>query len=269
MKELEKFVEIVKKLRDKDHGCPWDCAQDLMTLRRFLVEESGEYLDAVESGDNAAILEELGDLLLQVVLNAQVASDEGRFTLEDVAAAESAKMIRRHPHVFGNAQLKTEQELRASWEKVKKQEKGEAASAIDGVPRNLPALMRAQKTAQKAAQANFDWGSDDEAFAKIHEEYLEVKDAYERHDSEHLKEELGDLLFAIVVFCRSQKFQAEELLQDSIAKFTKRFKHVENHIDLKTASLDQMAAAWKEAKHALTAEWHGEQSSQGDSTNDQ
>ncbi|MBP5640290.1 MAG: nucleoside triphosphate pyrophosphohydrolase [Victivallales bacterium] len=262
MKELEKFVEIVRRLRDKEHGCPWDCAQNLMTLRRFLVEESGEYLDAVEADDNNGILEELGDLLLQVVLNAQVASDEGRFTLEDVAAAESAKMIRRHPHVFGNAQLNTEEELRASWEQVKKEEKGAAASAIDGIPRHLPALMRAQKISHKAAQANFDWGSDDDAFSKISEELTEVKKAYKRHDEANLKEELGDLLFAIVVFCRFQKFQAEELLQASISKFAKRFHYVESHLDLQTASLEQMVSAWKEAKMAT-------KTTNGDSTNDQ
>ncbi len=250
MKELDKFVEIVRQLRDKDHGCPWDCAQNLMTLRRFLVEESGEYLDAVESDDNAAILEELGDLLLQVVLNAQVASDEGRFTLEDVAASESAKMIRRHPHVFGDAQLKTEQELRASWEQVKKQEKGEAASALDGVPRSMPALMRAQKIAQKAANARFNWATADSALDKVREEFHEVETAYRNNDDANLQEELGDLLYAIVVLCWWKKFQAEELLQASIAKFTRRFKYVENHIDLKTASLEEMVAAWKEAKNA-------------------
>ena len=250
MTELQHFVDIVRQLRAKEHGCPWDCAQTLMSLRRFLVEESGEYLDAVESGDAAAILEELGDLLLQVVLNAQVASDEGLFTIEDVAAAESAKMIRRHPHVFGDAALKTEDELRASWERIKRQEKGASASAIDGVPRSMPGLMRAQKLSQKAAHAGFEWRNTDEAFGKLREEWQEVEAAYAAGDDANLEEELGDLMFMTAVLCRLKKLQAEEVLQGAIAKFTRRFRHVETHVDLSSASPDDMVAAWKDAKKA-------------------
>lgn len=252
MDELAKFVDIVRQLRDPDKGCPWDRKQTLMSLRRYLVEESGEYLDAVENGDPAAIKEELGDLLLQVVLNAQVASDDHLFNLQDVAAAESAKMLRRHPHVFGSKSLHTEEELRASWEAIKQQEKADAdarpASAIDGVARSLPALMRAQKTADKAARAGFTWAFADEALAKLREEWGEVEEAAASGNDAALEEELGDLLFMVAVVCRWKKWQAEEVLQKSIAKFSRRFRYVESHVNLQQASREEMNDAWQAAK---------------------
>lgn len=250
MDQLSKFVDVVRRLRDPERGCPWDCAQDLMSLRRFLVEESGEYMDAVERGDVDSMRDELGDLLLQVVLNAQVAEDEGKFTLEDVAESESAKMIRRHPHVFGDEKLETSEELLASWERVKRSEasSAERRSAMDGIPRSMPGLSRAQKMSHRAARAGFEWENSGEALGKIREECEEVMSAHASGDIVRIEEELGDLLFAVVTYCRLSGLQAEEVMQKAIGKFSSRFRYVESHVDLQKASRDDILRSWRDAK---------------------
>ena len=257
MEELKRLIEVVARLRDPEKGCPWDSVQTNMSIRRYLIEEAGEYLDALEAGDDYAVRDELGDLLLQVVLNAQIAKDEGRFDLEDVARSEADKMIRRHPHVFGESNAKGEAELKAQWERIKHTEHGYDArkSALDGVPRSVPGLQRAQKTASKSMRAGFKWPSPEGSLAKIREELAEVEDAFHNGTHEHLAEEIGDLLFATTVFCQIMDIQAEETIHAAIAKYTKRFHALETimaerGIDIKQCSIDELVALWKEAKKA-------------------
>ena len=250
MNELERFREVVARLRDPEKGCPWDRAQTHMTLRRFLVEESGEYLDAVENGDSSAMCDELGDLLLQVFLNAQVAEDAGMFTLDDVAASESAKMIRRHPHVFGEEDIRDEKALRARWDEIKREEKGAGGqqSPVDGITRSLPGLARCQKVVHRAIRAGFAWENAAGAIGKVREELSEVEEALASGDASSLSEELGDLLFASVVLCEQQGVQGEEALHGAIAKFIRRFHCMEGKVDLRSASMEEKIAAWKQAK---------------------
>ena len=168
MSELERFKNVVAKLRDPETGCPWDKVQTMMSLRRYLIEEAGEYLDALEAGDFDAVKDEMGDLLMQVVLNCRIAEEEGKFTLEDVAKSEADKMIRRHPHVFQGVELKTEQDRIDSWDKIKKSEKDDGRrSALDGVARSMPGLARAQKVLDKAGRVGFEWADFNGAMAKV------------------------------------------------------------------------------------------------------
>ncbi len=256
MKELERLVEVVARLRDKKHGCPWDSVQTNMSIRRYLVEEAGEYLDALEAGDDYAVRDELGDLLLQVVLNAQIAKDEGRFDLEDVAKSEADKMVRRHPHVFGTSDARTDDELLKQWERIKHTEKGysERKSALDGVPRSVPGLIRAQKTASKAMKAGFCWPGPVEALAKVEEELAEVKSAMNADDGAMLEEELGDLLFAIAVLCQHKGIQAEEAMHGAIRKFSERFRKMESLLEetgagpMAQCGPDVLGMAWRQAK---------------------
>jgi tetrapyrrole methylase family protein/MazG family protein len=244
MLEMIRFVEIVRQLRSDD-GCPWDRAQTHSSLRRCLVEEAGEFLDAVEEGEFEGMQEELGDLLLQVVLHSQLASEAGKFTLEDVVRAECEKLLRRHPHVFGGGKASSAAEALRNWERSKAGESGSQQrrlSAMDGVPRSLPALSRAQKTLSKAGKSGFEWNSVVEIVAKIDEELREVKEALGEGDRDHLEEEIGDLLFAIVNLCRWQKTEAEETLHGAIGKFIKRFRSIEAETMRQGKSLAQLSA---------------------------
>ncbi len=256
MSELERFIEVVRRLRDPKDGCPWDSVQTNMSLRKFWVEELGEYLDALEQGDYYAVKDELGDLLLQIVLNAQICADEGRFTLEDVAKSEADKMIRRHPHVFGESNARTENELRSQWESIKHTEKGygERSSVLDGVPRSMPALARAHKMLSKSKRVGFEYDDISGPLKKVDEEVREVHDALNENDAGHIEEELGDLLLAVVHLCRWKELNAEEVLQKAIAKYDARFRKMEAILkeELGKAPADcskaELAEAWKKAK---------------------
>ncbi|MGN0879649.1 MAG: MazG family protein [Oligosphaeraceae bacterium] len=228
--QLERFVEIVRRLRDPEGGCPWDCRQTLLTLRRFLVEESGEYLEAVESGDVGAIREELGDLLLQVVLNAQVAADEGLFDLEDVARGIGDKMVRRHPHVFGQESgggSRTDEELRQSWESIKRQEKGDAASAspagaVAAVPRSLPGMLRAQKTLGRAERAGLSPAEPPAtALSRVRAALSDVSEGLGGEAAES-ERRVGELLLSVARLCGSLGIQGEEAVQGAVARYVRR-----------------------------------------------
>jgi len=256
LEQLKRLVEVVARLRSPVNGCPWDSVQTNMSIRRYLIEEAGEYLDALEAGDDYAVRDELGDLLLQIVLNAQIAQDEDRFSLEDVAKSEADKMVRRHPHVFGESDATTPEEYRRQWEEIKRTEKGysERKSAIDGVPRSLPALARAQKKLSKAARAGFEWPSLGDAVAKVDEELAEVRQALAEGDKGAIAEELGDLLIAIAKICNLQELQAEEILHAAIRKFDRRFRKVEEmaasagYSKLGDCPISRMMDSWKVAK---------------------
>ena len=260
MDQLQRLVDIVAKLRAPEGGCPWDRKQTHQSLRRFLVEEAGEFLDAVEDGDHDAMRDELGDLLLQVVLHAQIASENGHFDFQDVAKSEADKMLRRHPHVFDTVTVNDAGDVVKLWDEIKKVEKGPAASAytLDQLPRSLPALARAQKALDKADKAGFAWPDIADAINKIEEELGEVRDAARNGTPAEIEEELGDLLFTMVNLCRWQKVQAEEVMQQAVGKFIRRFTAMEQLIanqgrQTSDCAPEELIDAWEEAKMAERA----------------
>lgn len=247
------LVDIVDKLRGPD-GCPWDKQQNHKTLKPYLLEEAYEVIDALDEEEPVKLQEELGDLLFQVILHAQLAKEAGQFTINEVIETISEKMMRRHPHVFGNADLKTPKEVLANWEQIKRVEKGSKASVLEGVPKQLPSLMRAHRLQEKAARLGFDHPTMDSAFAKVQEEIKEFEDAFRNGKTEEMEEELGDLLFTLVNLARFIEVNPEEALHKTIMKFIKRFRYIEENIarqgrPLKEASLEEMDALWEEAKN--------------------
>jgi tetrapyrrole methylase family protein/MazG family protein len=245
---IDRLHSIVAKLRAPD-GCPWDREQTHATLKPHLIEECYELIDAIDANDDKELKEELGDILLQVVMHTQMAEEESRFTLKDVANHVADKLIHRHPHVFGENRLPDSQAVLQQWDQIKRGEKQERQSALDGVPKALPGLARAQKIQAKASRDGFDWASAEEAFAKVHEETGEIESASE----EALPEEVGDLLFAVVNFARKKKLDAEQLLNRATAKFAERFQSIENlakerGLDFAALSLAEKDALWEEAK---------------------
>lgn len=251
--EIARLVNVVRRLRAPD-GCPWDRAQTHDSIKKNLVEESGEFLDAVEERDIPEMREELGDLLLQVLLHCQIASDAHEFTLEDVAREEADKLIRRHEHVFGNKKAEDASEALKVWENSKKHESGAQAlrkSAIDGVPRSMPGLARCQKALSKAAKSGFEWRDSADVIGKVDEELAEVKSAIASGDQSQIAEELGDLLCAVVKLCRWNHFEAEELMHQSTNKFIRRFRIMEQHAQkpLGELTINEWLALWNEAKN--------------------
>lgn len=252
MEPLPRLLAIMAALRSPD-GCPWDREQTLDSLKQYLIEESYEVLDAIDSGEPVALEEELGDLLLQVVFQAQIASESGWFQFDQVADHIATKLIRRHPHVFGDVQVSGSDDVLRNWDKIKKVEKTERTSAVDGVPRHLPALHKAHQIQKRAARVGFDWEEIHDVVAKVDEELMEVKEAMESGDADHVREELGDLLFAVVNLSRFHGHNAEDVLGATIQKFTRRFKAVEqrvaaagkNMVDCELAELD---AEWNVVK---------------------
>ncbi|MBV7260026.1 nucleoside triphosphate pyrophosphohydrolase [Erythrobacter crassostreae] len=244
--EIERLLKVMATLRDPDHGCEWDLAQDFMSIAPYTIEEAYEVADAIERSDMIDLQEELGDLLLQVVFHAQMANEQGIFAFADVAKSISDKMEDRHPHIFGS---ETGTMGEARWEAMKEQErarKGET-SAMDGVALALPALMRAQKLQKRAARTGFDWPDPSGSEAKIYEEIEELKSA--TCQSEQI-EEAGDLLFAVVNYIRANGVNAEEALRAANSKFEDRFKRMENlagaaFVDL---TLDEKEELWQEVK---------------------
>jgi len=250
---FDRAMGIMRRLRGPG-GCPWDAEQSHDSLKRYLIEECYEVVEAIDKGDDGHLKEELGDLLLQPLFHAAIAEERGAFTMDDVLETLTAKLVRRHPHVFGDQEIKTSDEQVANWEKIKKEEKGEERkSALSGVPPHLPSLMKAQKITEKAARVGFDWEHADQVFAKVIEELHELEETMVDRDQERMEAELGDLLFAIVNLGRFLSVDPEEALRKTIARFTKRFNYVEDtlHIqggNLKDATVEEMDRLWNEAK---------------------
>jgi tetrapyrrole methylase family protein/MazG family protein len=253
---IHKLITVMKYLRSPD-GCPWDRKQTHESLKPFLVEEAAELLDAIDEKNPSGVCEELGDVLMHVVLHSVMAEEEGDFTFEDVARESTEKMLRRHPHVFDNASVDNAEEVVGLWEQVKKQEKKgkEKESVLDGIPRNLPALLQAEKIQKKAAVYGFDWSSQEQVLEKVEEELEEIREALRAKDNEAMDEEIGDLLFAVVnlIRFREREKNSEDLLVGTIDKFKYRFKHIEKSLKaqnktLEEASLDEMENLWQEAK---------------------
>lgn len=259
MSSIDRLLQIMAALRDPDSGCPWDLKQTYATIVPYTLEEAYEVADAIERGDMAELREELGDLLFQVVFYSQIASEEGHFDFEQVAAGICEKMLRRHPHVFDDAQFDSEEELHHAWEQTKAVERAAKQDQVDdsrmaGVARGLPALMRAYKLQKRAADVGFDWPDVSGAFDKTREEIVEVEEALAHGDSQHLEEELGDLMFAMVNIVRLLGFKAEHSVRRANDKFERRFRRMERlladegHKDLKQLDLEVMEAAWEAVK---------------------
>ncbi|MDR3706919.1 MAG: nucleoside triphosphate pyrophosphohydrolase [Capsulimonadaceae bacterium] len=249
------LLNIMARLREPDLGCPWDREQTPEKLRRYLVEETYEVLDAIDSGDPDKYAEELGDLLLQVVFHSQLAREDSLFTIDDVIGHIVAKLIRRHPHVFGNVDVADADEVLRNWEVIKRGEKGyeDRKSILDGVVRNLPGLMRAQEISKRAAKAGFEWDSIEGVFDKLSEEVAELREAREGGDRERIAEEIGDLLFTAVNLARFDKVDAEDALQRMVNRFIARFKRIEQVAESRGVSVDhltqtEMEAIWQQAK---------------------
>lgn len=252
---LDPIAAVMARLRAGD-GCPWDREQDHFSLTPYLIEETYEVLDALEEGNMYRFCEELGDLLLQIVFHAQIASEKGQFDLNQVVAAITEKMIRRHPHVFGTASVENSAQVLETWEEIKRAEKGagqQKKSILDDVPRNFPALLRAAKVQRKAASVGFDWPDYKGALHKIEEERQELLEAFKSGNQAQVQEEMGDLLFAVVNLSRFWEVDAETALSATIEKFGRRFKYVENHVrragrEMGELSLEELDALWEQVK---------------------
>ncbi len=249
---LEKLIEIIETLRSPN-GCPWDREQTHKTLRPNMLEEAYEAVDAMESGDLKHLREELGDVLLQVVLHAQIAKEEGAFDIEDVAQTLNEKLIHRHPHVFGDAKVDNSSEVLDNWDKLKQEEKKHRKSAMDGISKSQSALMSAQKISKKAVKTGFEWESEEDLYKCIFSEFDEFKEACQEGNTEHQEEEFGDILFAVVNLARWNKIDAEQALLKSNKKFMTRFRKME---ELATKPLTDYSPAeyealWQRAKKEL------------------
>jgi MazG family protein len=261
-KASEKFlrlVQIMARLRAPD-GCPWDREQTFDTIRPYLLEETYEVLDAIDARDWSALAEELGDLMLQAVFLAQMAAEEGKFTIEDSLDAIAEKLVRRHPHVFAGGDAKTPGQVKERWDQIKREEnreKGKAqAGLLDGVPRVQPALLEAQQLTSRASSVGFDWQNPDQVLTKLEEELKELAEARRKDLREEVEQEVGDLLFVLVNLARLLKVDAEQSLRGTNAKFRGRFGYLEHRLaaqgkPLAEATLSEMDQLWEEAKNKL------------------
>lgn len=252
--EFSDLVKLMERLRAPG-GCPWDREQTFETLRRFVIEEAYEVVDAIDRGDRAELAEELGDHLLQAVFLAQLGKEEGSFTIDDSIQAIHDKLVRRHPHVFGDVEANDAETVLANWEKLKYAEKSEKKQTFfDGIPSGLPALMKANRITEKAARVGFDWSRAEDVFAKIREEVSEMEEAVARDEApERVSEELGDLLFSMANLARKLGVDAEHALQDANWKFIRRFEAMERIAkdesrSLEDRSLEELDQLWERVK---------------------
>ncbi len=257
--DISELLAIMRRLRDPLRGCPWDLEQNFATIAPYTIEEAYEVASAIEAKDYAALKDELGDLLLQVVFHAQMANEQGLFGFAGVVRAICEKMIRRHPHVFASGAAKTASAVTLAWDEIKRRERAgkptKTDSLLDDVPNALPALMRAVKLQNRAAQVGFDWPSAVTVTDKIAEESRELAEAAASGDAAHVAEEFGDLLFAMANLARHLKLDPEDALRAANAKFVRRFKAIEAGLGargrtLDQASLEEMEALWQDAKRA-------------------
>jgi len=252
LNDLYRLVEVMKRLRS-EHGCPWDREQNHETLKPYLLEEAYEVLNAIDSKDDTHLMEELGDLLLQIVFHAQLAAEEGRFTIDDVARSIVNKLVRRHPHVFSDVKVKNAQEVLKNWEQIKKDEGKK--SVLDGIPEHLPALLKARRVQEKAKRVGFDWDSVDGVVEKLVEEIKELIEAVGKGKVQDAEEEFGDILFSLVNISRFLGIDAEDSLRKTINKFMKRFYYIEEKVKKKgnkplgDNTLKELDGLWEEAKN--------------------
>ncbi|MGB5594296.1 MAG: nucleoside triphosphate pyrophosphohydrolase [Crocosphaera sp.] len=260
LEALNHLIEVVAKLRSPDGGCPWDLAQTPQTLIPYVIEEAYEVVHAIRSEDQNAIAEELGDLLLQVVLQAQIAHDYGYFSLQEVAQGITEKLIRRHPHVFGNVEVENREEVRQNWEKIKAEEKGEnpeiaqlLSRKLARYHRTLPPLIASSKISIKAAKAGFEWENVEGVWDKFSEELTEFQESLESENKAHQQSELGDLLFTIINIARWYNLDASAALSGTNERFIQRLSKMENFADrpLTDYTLEELEKLWQQAKKQL------------------
>ncbi len=248
---VDRLREIVARLRAPD-GCPWDKEQTHASLRGALIEECYEVIDAIERGDDANLREELGDLLLHVVMHAQMAVERSAFTLEEVVAEICEKMIRRHPHVFGDKMANDSAAVLRQWEEIKRTEKGGTAGVLDSLPASMPALLRAQNAQKKAGRVGFDWPDVEPVFEKMQEEIAEVRQAIESGNARAVENEVGDILFTAVNLARKLHVDAETSLSAATNRFIKRFQSVERELGdrkMEETPLEELDKIWDRIKH--------------------
>jgi XTP/dITP diphosphohydrolase len=243
-----RFVEITKRLRKE---CPWDREQTHQSIRHSLIEEAYEVVEAIDTDNLDELRKELGDLLLHVVFHSNIAEEQNEFTLENVINGITDKLIFRHPHVFGDTKVKNAEHVKQNWEKLKMQEG--RTSVMDGVPKELPALLRAHRLTDKASKVGLDWEKKEDAWKKVDEEMGELHRAIEAEDRENTEAEFGDLLFALVNYSRFIQVNPENALRQTVAKFISRFQHIERRLkemgkDIHSSSLEEMDRLWEEAK---------------------
>ena len=258
MNNMTELLEIMRRLRDPESGCPWDIQQNFSTIAPYTIEEAYEVADAIEREDMHDLKDELGDLLLQVIFHAQMADEAGLFNYSDVVETLSEKLVRRHPHVFADLQVNDDHELHERWEQEKKRERENKSSnsdqsALDGVTLGLPALMRAQKLQKKAARVGFDWADPEPVFDKINEEIDEVREAMTKDSYREKEEEVGDLLFAVVNLARQLGLDSETALRKANDKFSGRFRKLENVVresgkSTEECSLEDLEVVWQSVK---------------------
>jgi ATP diphosphatase len=254
---INQLLHVMARLRDPNGGCPWDLQQNFDTIAPYTVEEAHEVAEAIARDDRSELKDELGDLLLQVVFHARMAEEEGSFDFHDVAQAIHDKMVRRHPHVFGDARSETAEEVKQDWESIKaaeRAEKGEhRASHLDGVPDGLPPLQRAARIQKKASKVGFDWTHPDEVVEQVHSELDELKDALAGLDQQHIDEEFGDVLFTLVNLSRHVRVDAGQSLRRASEKFARRFRAMEARAeaagqDFASLDRDELEELWQQAK---------------------
>ena len=259
MSSMQHLLELMEQLRHPQTGCEWDLKQDFHSLTTHTIEEAYEVVDAIQRNNIDDLRDELGDLLLQVVFYSQIAREDGLFDFDAVVTGLSDKLIRRHPYIFGDAENSTQQEREQAWEKVKTAEhnakSADHSSRLDGIARNLPALIQASKIQQRAANAGFDWTEVEPVIAKIQEELQEVKEARDEADQDSIEDEIGDLLFAVVNLARHTHVDAETALRRASRKFTQRFQYIEHKLEssgrvMEDTELDELDEIWDEAKRA-------------------
>lgn len=250
--EFGQLVEIMKRLRRE---CPWDRKQTPESLRQYILEEAYEAVEAIDNQDWDELKKELGDLLLQIVFQAEIAEEQHRFTLAEIIRGINQKLIRRHPHVFGNVKVENAEQVKENWEQIKVEQENRS-SLLEGVPKNLSGLLRAQRLQDKASQAGFDWEEASGILQKIKEEIGELEEAIEGKEPEAVESELGDLMFSLVNLARFRQISAEDALRKSIQKFIRRFRYIEeslakDHKSVYQSSLEEMDRLWDEAKAKL------------------
>jgi tetrapyrrole methylase family protein / MazG family protein len=249
---LQKFVDIIAVLRGPN-GCPWDKEQTHRSLKKYLLNETYELLDAIDSSDPEHICEELGDVMLQVLLHAQIASEKNQFNIEDVAKKICEKLINRHPHVFGDVEVNNSGEVVVNWEKIKLNEKPERKSTLDGIPKYLPALISAEQISKKAVSVGFEWPNIDMLWDTLYSEIDEFKQAAASKEKDSMSDEIGDLLFCIVNLARWHKISPEIALLSTNKKFISRFRHMEANTDKELSKCTQaeLEELWQKAKKSV------------------
>lgn len=254
MKELDRLVNIIKELRNPKTGCPWDIKQTSKSLIPNFIEELYETVEAIESGNNTDLKEELGDLLMHIVMQIEIANEKSETTLEEILDGISDKLVLRHPHIFGNKQNLSVEEIKANWEKIKNlKEKKSRDSVLEGIPMKMPAIIVAQRIQEKAASVGFDWKTLEPVFDKIEEEIQECKKAIKNKDHDNIEEEIGDILFSVINLSRKLDIDAETSLRRTIKKFNSRFQFVEKNLknegkNIYETSLEEMDKLWEMAK---------------------